>query len=145
MSIPRGFALLFDDLAAGDWSWTAYSVRGPEAVPLVVTVLVAHRDRIVVVGTWTDGSWTSGLVRHPDDPVLVAIGARMLRPIVRGDEPAPRWTRPDLDAPRKGSKNRTPRGDEGTPAAQRWAPDIEARVQAGMDRIAHYGRTKERT
>lgn len=144
MSIPRGFALLFADLAAGSWTWRAQSRRGT-APEVVVTMLTAHRDGITIVGMWTDGSWATGLVRHPADPVPVPIGALRLRPIVRGAEPAPRWVRPDLDAPREGSKSRTPRGDEGTPAHERWSPDIEARVQAGMDRIAHYGRTRQWT
>jgi hypothetical protein len=146
VSIPRGFALVFADLAAGGWSWRAWSDPANRSTWLYAGRLVdGTGDEFRILAVWQDGSWSAGLARHPVDPVPVGIGARMLRPILTDPEPAPRWVRPDLNAPREGSKNKTPRGDEGTPPAQRWSPDIAARVQAGMDRIAHYGRTREWT
>lgn len=142
MSIPRGFALLFADLTAGDWSWSAWSRRGVDGTS-AITVLTADRYAVVIVAMWVDGSWSVGWVRCPGDPVPVAIGALRLRPIVRGDEPAPRWVRPNLNEPRAGSK--VPRHDEGSPPGTEWRADIADRVQAGMDRLAHYGRTREWT
>ena len=146
MSIPRGFTLVFDDLAAHRWSWEAQSMRAVDEPTTVVTTILAERliegtgDRARLFAVWRDGSWATGFYRHPDDPVPVGIGSLQLRKVLRGEQ-APRWKRPDLNAPRKGSK--VERQDEGTPAAQRWSPVIEAGAQAGMDRIAHYNRTRE--
>lgn len=145
MNIPRGFKLVFDDLAAGGWSWTAWSRCGHaqgHAPAVVVTALIARGTTVTICALWVDGKWSGGWSRRPVDPVPVEIGALALRPILRSAE-APAWTRPNLNEPRAGSK--VPRHDEGTPAHERWSPEIEARVQAGMDRIAHYGRTKEWT
>lgn len=130
MSIPRGFALVFADLAAGGWSWRAWT-RWSTAPRVVVTVLEAHQYPLGLAAMWADGAWLGGMIRHAGDPVPVAIGARALRPILRGDESVPRWVRPDLDAPRKAGG--VWRGDEGSAPADRWAPDIEARVNAGMN------------
>lgn len=131
MSIPRGFALVFADLAAHGWAWTAWSDPANRTTWIKAGRLVdGTGDELRILAVWRDGTWATGLVRHPDDPVPVGIGALQLRKILAGDL-RPRWVRPDLDAPRP--KSKTPRGDEGSAPNVRWAPDIEARVSAGMN------------
>jgi len=144
VSIPRGFQLVFDDLAANGWSWWTWSDPANHTTWLLAGRPLddASNDEARVLAVWRDGTWSTGLYRHPDDPVPVGIGARALRPVLQGWQ-SPRWVRPDLNRPREGSK--VPRQDEGTPAHERWSPVIEAGAQAGMDRIAHYNRTREWT
>jgi len=143
VSIPRGFALVIGDADAHGWSRRTWSTPSNGATWLVVKRRHPVRGRVTLLAIWIDGAWEAGLIRHPLDPVAIGVGANRLRPILSGREPAPRWVRPDLNAPRP--KSKTPRSDEGTPARERWSPDIERRVQAGMDRLANYGRTREWT
>jgi len=131
-AIPRGYALVIGDADANGWSWTSWSDPANRT-----TWLSARRPGwrlegmpVRLLAVWRDGSWATGLHRHPDDPVPVGIGSLQLRKILQGAL-HPRWERPDLDAPRKPGGD--PRLDEGTPAGQRWAPDIERRVSAGMN------------
>lgn len=144
MSIPRGLRLVVDDLDRAGWRWRGLSYRGHVVkapvvdghqvrteVPAVWTIITAYRAGFGLFAAYADGSWAGAWARHPEDPAPVAIGARAFRPLLTGDQDWPRWTRPDLGE------------DEGTPAHLRWSPVVEAGAQAGMDRIAHYNRTRE--
>lgn len=144
MSIPRGFALVIADADAHGWTWTSWSDPANRTTWLQARHPDWHLDGMLVrlLAVWRDGAWAVGLHRHPLDPVPVGLGALQLRKILAGSL-HPRWERPDLNAPRP--KSKVPRGDEGTPAHLRWNPEIEAGAQAGMDRIAHYNRTREWT
>ena len=114
-AIPRGFALVFDDLAAHDWGWVAFSHRGVIETGKIIdhkrvvtehegvkTVLVAGRlvedtgDEARVFAWWADGRTCGGWARHPDDPVPAPFGGSELRKILTGEADWPRWARPDL-------------------------------------------------
>lgn len=150
--IPSGFALRIAEANATGWGWHGWSYRGTVVSmptvdgrqvrterPAVHTVMIfwwhpaAERTmRRTLFMHWVDGKFVTARHRHPDDPVPTTIGSRALGPLLTGTTPAARWTRPDLER------------DEGTPAHERWAPDIETRVQAGMDRLKEYERSREK-
>ncbi len=116
MSVPRGWDLVTKDLVTHRWSWRGLSYRGQVArvsivdhhqvsvtEPCVWTVLHAGQligpigpPAVQLFAAWADGRWSTGWARHPDDPAAVPLGARTLRPLVRGEATWPRWTRPDL-------------------------------------------------
>lgn len=154
MSIPRGFALTLAAAERAGWTWRASCYQGihqrgriverkrvTEDVPAVMTMVLFQRDTRALFTWWADGSYQAGWHRHPDDPVPAAVPALGLRPLLEGQvledplagpitwDQIPRWVRPDLGK------------DEGTAPAHRWAPDIEQRVQAGMDERRAYARS----
>ena len=145
MSVPRGFALVIGDLDGAGWRWTGFSYRGTvertqnvdghqettehPCVHTIVTGCHAGAD-LALWMHWTDGKWTSGWSRRWEDVAAVAVGSRAVRPLVRLEQPAPRWVRPDLNAPRKAGG--PPRWDEGGPAAE-LARINAKRVAGGFD------------
>jgi hypothetical protein len=138
VSIPRGFALVLEDLERGGWDWSGFSHRtapdpddedDQQHTHTIVSGRHAGRDGALWLH-WMDGRWASGWSRRWSDPVAVAIGSRAVRPIASGQQPLPAWTRPDLNAPRR--PGGPPRWDEGGPAADRARINAR-RIAGGFD------------
>jgi hypothetical protein len=153
VSVPRGFALLLESATAGGWGWVAYSHPGVIEAGKIIdhkrvvvetegvkTVVIAWRGGQAgararsLMAWWANGKFAQGWHRDVRDPAPSPVGARELRPLFEdgNDETAPRWVRPDLER------------DEGTPPGRRWAPEIEQRVQDGMDRLRAHGQQYRR-